>query len=53
VARPPGRDRQNWGAAGTRHSLFKTGLSNTRLDLKKNTKDDIVGDLKINPKKIA
>jgi hypothetical protein len=39
---PPGRDRQNWGAAGTRHRWFKTGPSNTRLDLKKNTKDDIL-----------
>jgi hypothetical protein len=33
--------------------LFKTGLSNTRLDLKKNTKDDIVESFKIYPKKIA
>jgi len=31
--------------------VLKTGFSNTRLDLKKNTKDDIVGKFKFTRKK--
>jgi hypothetical protein len=32
---------------------LKTGFSNTRLDLKKNTKDDIVCNFKNLPKKLG
>ena len=43
MARPPGRDIQNLGAPQAPNTgVLKTGFSNTRLDLKKNTKNDTV-----------
>jgi hypothetical protein len=45
MARPPGRDCYNLGAPQAPSiGALKTGFSNTRLDLKKNTKDGIVSN---------
>jgi len=46
MARPPGRDCQIRAPQAPSTGGLKTGFSNTRLDLKKNTKNDIVSDFK-------
>jgi len=44
MARPPGRDFQIRAPQAPSTGGLKTGFSNTRLDLKKNTKNGIVRD---------